>query len=198
MSIDGERKFKYAKDWRFVEKYKKDITRGHEIERTVAPYLAEMMGFPANTPYELNGCDKDGQFYNSDESEKITSALDIVFLIENKPVEIQGMYIKFNFCDFKDYKVYRALNRGGTFVQIDTVSKTYAVVSPRWVKDNGKYILHPYWSTNIIKKYAYRIDYLQMPWKPLPAVLSEKVEEIRLKYHCKNRRVFQRIRKLGR
>jgi len=176
-------KFEYAKDWRTVREYKKDIMRGHELERAVAPYVAEMLGLPSGTPHTMYGSDASGRFFTLEDAHKITSRPDVLIKVGNRLVELQGMYQQYPFCDFKAYKIYRALSKGGIFIQVDTVNKKYAVVTPQWIKNNGRYILHPTWSAlPTIKKFAYRVDYASMPWHPLPHSLVPLVEQIRQKY----------------
>jgi hypothetical protein len=178
-------KFKYAADQRTVEKYKQDIGRGHELERTLLPHIPSMVGYP-RAKASLIGSDKGGRFFSLDEAHRITSKPDVIVRVEpgGVCVEVQGIYTPYPFVDFKDYKVHRALKtRGALFLQADAVRGAYAVLTPRWIRENGRYIQHPVWSKPpAVIKLVYRVDHSRIPWRALPPELGAALAELRKKY----------------
>lgn len=175
---------KYAADARTIEKYRKDLIRGHELELTVAPYVADLLGWVETLPYELVCYDDEGNIYYVDEIMKSVKELDVLIRLGNTLIEVLGSFQPCKFVDVKDYKVNRAsiVTEKLMFLQIDAVNGKYAFMTPEWIKSNGRYIVHPEWRSPGVKKFTYRLDYSSLNWNPLPKSLEEKVKKVLQKH----------------
>jgi biotin operon repressor len=177
----------YAADARTIEKYREDLVRGHELEVAVAPHIAALLGWIETLPYEFVCYDDEGKTYYVGDIMKSAKDVDVLVRLGNTLVDVLGSFQPCEFVDVKDYKVSRAtiVPERLMFLHIDTFNGKYAFTEPEWIRENGRYIVHPEWVSPGVKKFTYRLDNASLAWKDLPEDLTDMVKRIAAKYRQK-------------